>query len=153
MTVPPSDERRSDVSHLLLAWGQGDVAARKRLISLVYNELYRIAQRQMRRERRITLSRPAHWLTKPTCGSSISVDTEWLPLLTAPNQPEYAGAHGSIMSAVAEVLTEFFGTDRINVDIHRLDSADALHAVRHFETASQLRQGDHQCQAMGRTAF
>jgi hypothetical protein len=81
------------------------------------------------------------------------VDTEWLPLLTAPNQPEYAGAHGSIMSAVAEVLTEFFGTDRINVDIHRLDSADALHAVRHFETASQLRQGDRQCQAMGRTAF
>jgi RNA polymerase sigma factor (TIGR02999 family) len=51
MAEPPSGERRSDVSQLLQAWGRGDAGARDRLIPLVYDELYRIARRQMRRER------------------------------------------------------------------------------------------------------
>ena len=51
MAEPPSGERPSDVSQLLLAWGRGDAGARDRLIPLVYDELYRIARRQMRRER------------------------------------------------------------------------------------------------------
>jgi hypothetical protein len=66
-------------------------------------------------------------------------ESGWRPLITTPNHPEYPGAHGSITSAVAEVLTEFLGTDRIEVDVHGLDAVGALHAVRHFETADQLR--------------
>ena len=39
-----------DVSALLAAWGQGDLAARERLVPLVYDELRHRAQRYMRRE-------------------------------------------------------------------------------------------------------
>jgi hypothetical protein len=66
----------------------------------------------------------------------------WRPLLTTPNHPEYPGAHGSITSAVTEILTEFFGTDRIDVDIHGFDPNGAtgnLDATRHFDMAAQLR--------------
>jgi len=38
-------------TELLLAWSQGDESARDRLIPLVYDELYSLAQRYMRQER------------------------------------------------------------------------------------------------------
>jgi hypothetical protein len=63
-------------------------------------------------------------------------------LVATPNHPEYPGAHSSITSAIAEVLTVFFGTDQINVDIHGFDAtgqAGNLNATRHFDTAAQLR--------------
>jgi hypothetical protein len=59
----------------------------------------------------------------------------WRPLLSTPNHPEYPGAHGSIIGAMAEVLTWFRGTDQIDVDI---PGTAALAAVRHFETAEEL---------------
>jgi RNA polymerase sigma factor (TIGR02999 family) len=40
-----------DVTALLVAWGKGDAAALERLVPLVQNELHRIAERCMRRER------------------------------------------------------------------------------------------------------
>jgi len=42
--------RVDDVTGLLLSWRQGDAAALDRLISLVYQELRRVAGRQLRRE-------------------------------------------------------------------------------------------------------
>jgi hypothetical protein len=66
----------------------------------------------------------------------------WRPLVTTPNHPEYPAAHGSITSAVAKVLSEFFGGDQIAVGIHGFDAAGAagnLDAVRHFDSAEQLR--------------
>ena len=47
MAVDSSDE----VTQLLLAWGEGDAAARDRLIPLVHAELRRLARAYMRRER------------------------------------------------------------------------------------------------------
>jgi RNA polymerase sigma factor (TIGR02999 family) len=47
----------ADITGLLLAWSSGDEAARSRLVELVYDELRRVAQRQLRRER------PDHSLT------------------------------------------------------------------------------------------
>ncbi len=44
----PSPE---EITGLLLAWGNGDKAALDRVIPLVYQELRRLAHRQMRRER------------------------------------------------------------------------------------------------------
>ena len=44
----PSTE---DITGLLLAWGAGDKAALDRVIPVVYQELRRLAHRQMRRER------------------------------------------------------------------------------------------------------
>jgi hypothetical protein len=70
-------------------------------------------------------------------------ESGWRPLVTTPNHPEYPAAHGSITSAVAEVLTVFGGTDQIDVDIRGFDPAGAmgnLNATRHFDTAAQLRE-------------
>jgi hypothetical protein len=67
----------------------------------------------------------------------------WRPLLTTPNHPEYPAAHGSITSAIAEVLADFLGTNRIEIDIHGFDPAGPagnLNAVRHFERVVDLRQ-------------
>jgi RNA polymerase sigma-70 factor, ECF subfamily len=62
MTVPPSDPparlladvtpdaAAHDVTDLLVAWGAGDRAALDALIPVVYDELYRRAERFMRRE-------------------------------------------------------------------------------------------------------
>jgi len=49
----------SEVTAALVAWGRGDAGAGDRLLDLVYPELHRIAERQMRRER------PGHTL-QPT---------------------------------------------------------------------------------------
>jgi hypothetical protein len=66
----------------------------------------------------------------------------WRPLLTTPNHPEYPGAHGTVTSAMAEVLSDFLGTNRIDVDIHGFDAAGApgnFDAVHHFARANDLR--------------
>ena len=70
-------------------------------------------------------------------------DPCWRPLMTTPNHPEYPAAHGTNTSAMAEVFSEFLGTDQINLDIHGFDPAGPagnLNAVHHFDTADQLRQ-------------
>ena len=69
-------------------------------------------------------------------------DPCWRPLVTTPNHPEYPAAHGTNTSAMAEVFSEFLGTDRIDLDIHGFDAAGPpgnLDAVHHFDTAEQLR--------------
>ena len=66
----------------------------------------------------------------------------WRPLATTPNHPEYPAAHGTITSAMAEVLTSFLGTNRINIDLHGFDPAGAagnLDAVHHFDRAGDMR--------------
>jgi len=66
----------------------------------------------------------------------------WRPLLTTPNHPEYPAAHGSLTSAMAEVLSAFLDSDEINVDIHGFDAAGAagnLDAVHHFRRPSDMR--------------
>ena len=71
-----------------------------------------------------------------------SEEAGWRPLITTPNHPEYPAAHGSITSAMAEVLSEFLGTDDIDVDIHGFDPNGGpgnLNATRHFDNAAQLR--------------
>ena len=40
----------ADVTRLLIAWSDGDQAARERLMSVVYEELHRLARRYMRNE-------------------------------------------------------------------------------------------------------
>jgi hypothetical protein len=67
----------------------------------------------------------------------------WKPLITTPNHPEYPAAHGTNTSAMAEVFSEFLGTDDIDLDIHGFDAAGLagnLDAVHHFDTADQLRE-------------
>jgi hypothetical protein len=66
----------------------------------------------------------------------------WRPLLPTPNHPEYPAAHGSITSAMAEVFSNFLGTQHFNLNIHGFDAAGPagnLNAVSHFEMANDLR--------------
>ncbi len=66
--------------------------------------------------------------------------TGWRPLLPIPNHPEYPSAHGTNTSAVAEVFSEFLGTDQIDLDIHgSTDVTGNMLAVKHFDTADDLR--------------
>ena len=66
----------------------------------------------------------------------------WRPLVATPNHPEYPAAHGTLTSSLAEVLTQFLGTNWIDVDIHGFDANGApgnLDAVHHFRRANDLR--------------
>jgi hypothetical protein len=66
----------------------------------------------------------------------------WRPLVATPNHPEYPAAHGTLTSSLAEILTQFLGTNRIDVDIHGFDANGApgnLDAVHHFSRANDLR--------------
>jgi RNA polymerase sigma factor (TIGR02999 family) len=47
----PGESARGDVSKLLHAWRDGDQRALERLTPIVYDELHRLAQRHMKRER------------------------------------------------------------------------------------------------------
>jgi len=70
-------------------------------------------------------------------------DPCWRPLVTTPNHPEYPAAHGTNTSAMAEVFSEFLGTDQIDLDIRGFDPsglAGNFNAIHHFDTAEQLRE-------------
>ncbi len=51
MEAGRADSGQSAVTAALVAWGRGESGAGDRLLELVYPELHRIAERQMRRER------------------------------------------------------------------------------------------------------
>jgi hypothetical protein len=66
----------------------------------------------------------------------------WRPLVTTPNHPEYPAAHGTLSSAMAEVFSNFLGTDAIDLDIHGFDPKGPpgnLNAVQHFATTADMR--------------
>jgi PAP2 superfamily len=44
-------------------------------------------------------------------------DPSWTPLRTTPNFPEYPSAHACHSTAVAEALTAFFGTDKVQFSL------------------------------------
>ena len=60
----------------------------------------------------------------------------WRSLLTTPNHPEYPAAHGSLTSAMAEVFSEFLGTQRIELAV----TSTVVPTTRHFEWARDLRE-------------
>lgn len=64
-------------------------------------------------------------------------DPSFVPLLPTPAHPEYPAAHGCETSAQAEIFTEFFGTEHINVDIPSSVAGIGLH---HFTDANDLIQ-------------
>ena len=64
-------------------------------------------------------------------------DTSWTPTVTTPNHAEYPGAHGTVTSAIAEVLTDYLGTDEIHVRI--TSTIVPTMPFRDFATAEALR--------------
>ncbi len=59
----------------------------------------------------------------------------WMPAVMMPSFPEYVTGHSSFMSAQAEVFTQFFGTNAIDVDL----ISTATGTTRHYATANDLR--------------
>ena len=77
-------------------------------------------------------------------GNPATVEQQgWRPLIVTPNHPEYPAAHGTITSSLDEVLTQFLGTTKIDIDIHGFDpngAAGNIDAVHHFAKANDLRR-------------
>ena len=63
----------------------------------------------------------------------------WLPLVATPNHPEYPGAHGCVTSAIAEVFSDFLGTDDIDLTLTSSVVSPIFGSTRHFATADELR--------------
>ena len=88
----------SAVTQLLIAWSNGDRAAQEQLITLVYDELHRLARRYMRRER------PGH-----TLQTSALVNEAYLRLVGAKNIHWENRAHFFAVSAqvMRRILVDF----------------------------------------------
>ena len=87
-------------------------------------------------------------------GNPLTVEQPgWRPLIATPNHPEYPAAHGTVTSALAQVLTAFLGTTRINVDIHGFDAAGAGRQPRRcppLRVRQRPAHRDHRCAVVGR---
>ena len=73
--------------------------------------------------------------TNPDGSYSANELNQWMPAVMMPSFPEYVTGHSSFMSAQAEVFTQFFGTDQIEVDL----ISTATGTTRHYATAQDLR--------------
>ena len=74
--------------------------------------------------------------------SATGEEAGWRPIAATPNHPEYPAAHGSITSALAEVFSQFLGTNQFNLSVHGFDPAGAannLDAMRTFRTPAEIR--------------
>lgn len=76
------------VTQLLIAWGNGDQSARDQLMTLVYEELHRLAHRQIRKER------PGH-----TLQTSALVNEAFVRLVNQKNVQWQGRAHFFAMAA------------------------------------------------------
>jgi RNA polymerase sigma-70 factor (ECF subfamily) len=93
--TPPSTH---EITALLLAWSQGDQAALEKLTPLVYQELHRLAQREMGRER------PGH-----TLQTSALVHEAYLRLIDSSRLQWQNRAHFFAVSAqlMRRILVDF----------------------------------------------
>jgi PAP2 superfamily len=91
-----------------------------------------------------------------------TADSSWVPLRTTPNFPEYPSAHACHSTAVAEALTAFFGTDKVQFSLDsRVTNTTRVYAsfhdvVKDVDWARVLvgfhfRNSDLQGSALGRT--
>jgi RNA polymerase sigma factor (TIGR02999 family) len=123
MTEPSS----RNVTQLLLAWGQGDQAALDQLVPLVYDELRRLAQHYLRRER------PGH-----TLQTSALVNEAFLRLIDQQvswqNRAHFFGVSARLMRRVLvdyarERRTEKRGGEQMRLELDEaLDIAEARDA-------------------------
>ncbi len=81
--------------------------------------------------------RPVTAIQHTNADGAYSADplNSWMPAMMTPNFPEYVAGHGSFMSSQAEVFTQFFGTDQIELDL----ISTATGVTRHYPTAGELR--------------
>ena len=70
---------------------------------------------------------------------SLMADPAWIGFDTTPNHPEYPAAHGCFSASVVEVLTQYFGTDKLHFAM--ISAAPGLlQPVRSYDSFSQALQ-------------
>jgi hypothetical protein len=66
-------------------------------------------------------------------------DTNWTPFLApTPNHPEYPSAHGCVTGSIANLLADWFGTNRIDVAIPGLSPTGVFGYTRTFEKVNDM---------------
>jgi len=70
--------------------------------------------------------------------SATDVDTAWVPVVPTPNHPEYPAAHSCNSSAVAEILTAYYGTPNITFDF--VGAGPATGITRHYTSMPAMLQ-------------
>ena len=70
--------------------------------------------------------------------SATDVDVAWIPVVPTPNHPEYPAAHSCNSSAVAEVLTAYYGTPNITFDF--VGAGPATGITRHYTSMPAMLQ-------------
>jgi hypothetical protein len=65
-----------------------------------------------------------------------AADSQWTPLLTTPNHPEYPSAHGCFTASLAETLATFFGTKRVGITL--TSTFPGSGSPRTFESTDQM---------------
>lgn len=66
------------------------------------------------------------------------VDAAWVPVVPTPNHPEYPAAHSCNSSAVAEILTAYYGTPNITFDF--VGAGPATGITRHYTSMPAMLQ-------------
>ena len=57
----------------------------------------------------------------------LPIDSDWLPLGTTPNHPEYPAQHGCITSAISHLIEAYFGTPQVHIVVDSLVFPDGTH--------------------------
>jgi len=70
--------------------------------------------------------------------SATDVDVAWIPVVPTPNHPEYPAAHSCNSSAVAEILTAYYGTPNITFDF--VGAGPATGITRHYTSMPAMLQ-------------
>jgi len=70
--------------------------------------------------------------------SATDVDAAWVPVVPTPNHPEYPAAHSCNSSAVAEILTAYYGTPNITFDF--VGAGPATGITRHYTSMPAMLQ-------------
>jgi len=65
-------------------------------------------------------------------------DSDWQPLLTTPNHPEYPSAHACHTTAITEALENFFGSGRIQFSVDNLVSGQTRYYNEFSEVVAEV---------------
>jgi RNA polymerase sigma factor (TIGR02999 family) len=137
--APPQDSERWDELATLLASAEGDPQARDRVIALLYPELKRIAEAQMRRER------PDHTLQATGLVSEFFVYLARSTTFTA-----HSRAHFLVLASIVmrRLLVDYArarkrdkrGGQLVRVDIEQVERGESAHFVDLLEIDELLTQ-------------
>jgi RNA polymerase sigma factor (TIGR02999 family) len=143
VNVPEVDEASQPVTEMLVRWKSGDQQALEELIPLVYNELRRVARRQLRRERpdhsfqsaalvnevylRLIVQQPFHTENRT---HFLMVASRLMRQILV----DHARSHGASKRGASQTVcldTSFVLPQRKSVDVIAVD--DALNALAKFD--------------------